>query len=345
MNVSLVFFGEPFLFSFAIASLLCFVIILLTKNISWRDNRISQRHVHKKRISRFGGVAIIIAFISTLFLNENLFFNYVVWSIIIGGILIMILGIIDDIKPLSWQSQLFSQVVIVLLVFILGIRTEFITNPFGGVIWLIHDNMPFLSLLFMLIWMLIIMNAINWCDGIDGLAGGVVIIAACTLLVISLQPHINQPPIAIISIILVGSVFGFLIFNLPTAKIFAGSSGSFFMGFVISLIAIAAGAKIGTTLLVLAVPLMDLIWVIFSRLREGKSLFRADNRHLHHRLLERGWNVKHILIIYYSLTIFCAIIAIFTQSIGKLVSLLLFCLMILIFFIIFSYDGKEKKFT
>jgi len=344
MTSPILFYGQPFLVSFVITSILCFVVIRLFQRCSFNKYRNSDRHIHKKNVLRFGGFAMITAFVITLLLNQYLFFDYIIWSMIIGSILILLFGILDDIKPLSWRSQIFSQIVIILFIFIMGVRVEFITNPFGGVIWLIFDNMPIVSLIFMLVWMLVIMNAINWCDGIDGLAAGVVSIATITLLIISLQPNVMQPPIAIIAAILAGSCVGFLIFNLPPAKIFAGSSGAFFMGYVIALLAIAAGAKIGTTLLVLVVPLVDALWVVGYRIRHGKSIFRGDKEHLHHRLLSRGWSIRNILFFYYGVTIFCAIIAITTQTIEKLIALIVLCIFIFIFFIILSHDQKKKKF-
>ncbi len=345
MIASILFYGQPFLIGFGVASVLCLLFIFLFRIAPLRNNRVGARHIHKKNISRFGGLAIITAFILSLLWNEYLFFDHIVWAMIVGGLLILLFGIIDDLKPLSWQTQIFSQVSIILVVFIIGVRTEFITNPFGGVVWLVHDNMLIFSLLFMLVWMLVIMNAINWCDGIDGLAGGVVVIAALTLFIISLQPHVMQPPIAIMAIILVGSVAGFLIFNLPPAKIFAGSSGAFFMGYALSLMAIAAGAKIGTALLVLSVPLVDALWVVWHRARSGKSIFHGDKEHLHHRLLDRGWSVWQILFLYYGVTILSAIIAVTTQTTSKVIALIIFCSMIVLFFIALSYDGKKKLFS
>jgi UDP-GlcNAc:undecaprenyl-phosphate GlcNAc-1-phosphate transferase len=339
----ILFYGQPFILGFGIASILCFLFIKTFQYLPIKDNRKNSRHIHKKNISRFGGLAIITAFILTLLWNEYIFFDHIVWSMIVGGVIILFFGIVDDIKPLSWQTQIFSQVAIVLLIFIMGVRTEFITNPFGGVIWLVTGDTSIWSLGFMLIWMLVIMNAVNWSDGIDGLAGGVVVIAAITLFIISLQPHVMQPPIAIMSIILAGSVLGFLIFNLPPAKIFAGSSGAFFMGYAIALLAIAAGAKIGTALLVLAVPLVDAIWVVWHRMRSGDSIFHSDKRHLHHRLLDRGWSVRQVLVLYYGVTIASACIAIATQTIGKLIALFVFCVMITVFFIVLSYGEKTKQ--
>ncbi len=337
------FYGLPFLISLSIASILCYVFVRVQSSFTFRDKRCGKRHIHKRHTSRFGGIAIIISFITTLVINEHLFFDHIIWSMIVGGIIILIVGVVDDIWIISWKSQIFAQIVVILLVFIIGIRIEFVTNPFGGVIWFIYNNVPLISLIFTLVWIGIIMNAINWCDGIDGLAGGVVFIAAITLFIISLQPHVAQPPIAIISIIFAGSVAGFLIFNFPMAKIFAGSSGSFFMGFVIALIAIGAGAKIGTTLLVLSVPLIDAIWVVGNRFRNHDSLFHGNKKHLHHKLLECGWSTWNILILYYIITILCAIVAIMTHDIGKFIALVIFCGIIFIFLMMLSYKSKINR--
>jgi len=115
------------------------------------------------------------------------------------------------------------------------------------------------------------------------------------------------------------------------------------MGYAIALLAIAAGAKIGTALLVLAVPLVDAIWVVWHRVRNGESIFRSDKQHLHHRLLDRGWGVRQILMLYYSVTMFSAGIAIATQTIGKLIALIVFCIMIIVFFLFLSYDTNKKQ--
>ncbi len=342
--VNSLFYVKPFLLSLSISVILCFCIIIISRKWNCRDGRNGQKQIHEKNISRFGGIAVIMAFVSALYFNQYLIFDKLVWAMIIGSILILFVGIFDDVRPLSWKSQLFFQVMLVLVVFIFGIRIEYITNPIGGLLWLVNGDFIMLSFVFMLVWMIFIMNAINWSDGIDGLSGGVVSISAFTLFVISLQPEVMQPPIAIISVVLAGSVMGFLIFNFPRAKIFIGSSGAFFMGFILALSAIAAGAKIGTTLLVLAVPLVDALWVIICRVRDGRSIFRGgDREHAHYKLLERGWSVKKILLLYYSATILSALAAVTTQAINKLMVFVVLFFALVTFFVILSYDNKRPK--
>ena len=343
MQEHTLFYVQPFVVSMCISAVLCFVIIKICEKIRVRDQRINERHIHNSAISRFGGTAIIIAFVLTLILNKYLVFDQLIWAIICGGGIIFAVGVMDDLRPLSWKSQIFFQMVLVLTVFIFGIRVMYVTNPLGGIFLLAHNDFFLPSLVFMLIWMVLIMNAVNWADGVDGLSGGVVLIAAIALFMISLEPPVFQPPIAIIAMVLAGSVAGFLAFNFPQARIFAGSSGAFFMGFVLAVLAIAAGAKIGTTVLVLGVPLLDSLWVIFCRLRAGRSIFYGDHEHLHYKLLHRGWSVKKILALYYSVTILCAFTAIATKSFNKFVVFVSFCFVVIIFFIVLSYGKTEKK--
>lgn len=343
MHLDAFFYVLPFLYSVFISVVISYGCIVLYKKLKLHDRRSGQRHIHKKNISRFGGVAIVTAFIVSLYINTALVFDDALWAIVIGSSAILFFGILDDLRPVSWKSQMFFQIALVLLTFICGVQISYISNPFGGVFWLITDNMPFFSILFMMVWMMFIMNAINWCDGIDGLASGVVLIAAITLFIIALEPQVMQPPIAIMSIILAGSVLGFLFFNFPPANIFAGSSGSFFMGYVIAILAIVAGAKIGATLLVLAVPLIDAVWVIINRMRRGSSIFNGDREHLHHRLLDLGWSVRKVLFLYYGVTIFCAIAAVMTQSINKLLVFVFLSIGIILFFILLSYERQEAR--
>lgn len=345
MQYDALFYVQPFIYAIGIAIALCFMIIVVSKKMMFHDVRNDARHIHTQRVSRFGGIAVILAFMGALIFNPHLIFDRTVWAMFIGGGAILLFGVIDDVKPLSWQSQLFFQVVIVLITFIFGIQIAYIINPFGGSVWLISDKMPVIGLLFMMAWMIFIMNAVNWCDGIDGLAGGVIFIAAMTLFILSLEPQVMQPPIAIIAIALAGSVLGFLLFNFPSARIFAGSSGAFFMGYIVALLAIAAGAKIGTTLLVLAVPLVDAAWVIGNRVHTGRSIFHGDKEHLHHRLLDRGWSIKKILFSYYGITIMCSCAAVLTQSLNKLFMFVGFCTIIIVFFVMVSYERTKTSFV
>ena len=188
-----------------------------------------------------------------------------------------------------------------------------------------HNYAGFIAgLIVVAIWAVLLMNSMNWIDGIDGISSGISLIGGATIFFLSLRPEVNQPPIGIISAVFIGGLLAFLLFNFYPAKILAGTSGSMFMGFVLAILAIFAGAKIATTLLVMAVPIVDALWVIGERFQSKKSIFSADRRHLHYRLLEFGWSPKKICIFYYVITGLIAVLALNTRAVGKTITFVLF---------------------
>lgn len=334
------FYGLPFVSSFFISMSFCFVLVYFSKKRNCENVRKSLRHIHdNKKISRLGGAAIIFSFVLTLFFNSNIVFDHLTLVMLIGLMTIFILGVLDDVWELNWKIQLFFQVIIIFSIFYYGIQIEFITNPFGG---LILFNL-LTSFIFTLIWMLVIINAVNWSDGIDGLMGGIIFFASVALFFLSLRPDVNQPPLAIISVVLAGSILGFLIFNFPPAKIFAGTGGSFFTGFLIAVLAIFAGAKIGTTLLVLIIPLTDALFVVWQRFKNKQSLFKADMRHLHHQLIQLGWSQRKIIILYYFITAIGVVVALSTSSVSKFFAFLLFFAVVFTFCFVVSTLVKKSK--
>ena len=327
----------PFLVSFSIAVLLLAVIVgfLKTKN---SNKRISLRHIHKPGVSRFGGVSIILSFITALLLDEKLVISNQLIGIIIVSLAILIVGIFDDLKQISWEKQLIFQIIVASFVFAIGIRLEYITNPFGGILLFNQSFGYIINFLIVTFWLLLIINAMNWVDGIDGVSGGISMIGVLTIFLVSLRPEVNQPPVAIISAALIGSILAFVIFNFNPAKIMAGTSGSVFMGFILAILALFAGAKIATTLLVLAVPVVDALWVIGERFRQHRSPFKADRRHLHYRLLELGWSQKKICIFYWSITTLIAILALSSSAMEKVI---LFGFIIFVMFFIYGQVSKK----
>ena len=292
----------------------------------------------KKLSARFGGTALICAFLATLFVSQDLHRSDAIWGLIIGSVLILIVGLVDDVKPLSWRTQLFCQIGIVLAVFAIGVRVEAVTNPFGGIV-----ELPLVAaLVFSVVWFVLIMNAVNWIDGVDGLSGGVLLIAGLTVFLLALLPEVNQPPVGVITAALIGAIAGFLLFNVHPAKIIAGTSGSFFMGFALAVLGIFAGAKIATTLLVLAIPLTDALWVVWERFRSGSSIFSGDRRHLHHKLRDLGYSVPTITALYYGVTIAIAFVALNTRQIGKLYTIIAVFALLLTFVWFVARRHKTK---
>lgn len=315
---------SPFVISFLIAAgSACLILFLCSKLEFLKSSIKSWKGNNSKKICRMGGAAIIIGFAATLFLDGNLIISEKLRGIIIVSCLILVFGIVDDFLQLDWKTQFIFQISIAILVFIFGVRVEYITNPTGGLIFLNVGKYLIPSFMFVVVWIVLLINSMNWVDGIDGLSGGVTLIGVLTIFFLSLKPEVNQPPVGIITMALAGSILGFLIFNFYPSKILAGTSGSMFFGFILATLAIFAGTKIATALLVMAVPIIDALWVIGERIRSGNSVFKSDNRHLHYKLLEIGWSPKKISLFFYGITFLIAIIAVNTRATGKMITLVL----------------------
>jgi UDP-GlcNAc:undecaprenyl-phosphate/decaprenyl-phosphate GlcNAc-1-phosphate transferase len=319
---------QLYLFPFFLSLVLSVAIISILLWLSKKFPRLipkgkAHRHIHKKGIPRFGGAAIVLAFVLTLFTDRALFISQPLWGIIIACLFILFIGLWDDFRELNWRNQLFFQVAIAIFIFILGVRVEYVTNPAGGLVFLNVGQYLLPSLAFVIAWILLLINSANCIDGIDGLSGGITLIGALTIFFLSLKPEVNQPPVGIIAASLAGAVLGFLIFNFHPAKIFAGTSGSWFMGFALGVLAIFAGTKIATALLVMAIPIIDVLWVAKERIVSGVSIFDPDNRHLHFKLMKLGWSQRKITLFFYAVTILIAAIALNTRAIGKLITIIL----------------------
>jgi len=334
---------SPFVKSFLLAVILEIILIAVSKRMSGK-NRKEKRHIHGKNISRLGGAGIILAFLLTILFDVNLFISIQILGIIWVSLFILFIGLIDDYRELSWKQQLFLQICAVIFIFVLGIKMEFITDPFSGRL-IVFNSFFLISVSFVIstIWILLMINSVNWLDGIDGLSGGVVLMGCLVIFLLSLKPEVNQPPIGVITMALAGSVFGFLIFNFYPAKIMAGTSGSFFMGFILAVLAIFAGTKIATTLMVMAVPIFDFFWVIGERMISGKSVFEPDQSHLHYKLSRLGWSPKKIAFLFYGVTLAIGIISLNTRVIGKLIVIFLTVVFLTVFFWIINQKIKEKE--
>ncbi|HHE45878.1 MAG TPA: undecaprenyl/decaprenyl-phosphate alpha-N-acetylglucosaminyl 1-phosphate transferase, partial [Candidatus Moranbacteria bacterium] len=163
----------PFLSAFFLTIILIEGFIWIAKKIRWQG-RNSLRHIHRRNASRVGGLAMILAFNAIIFLNKDLVLTPEIYGFMLGAIVLLAIGFWDDVKEIYWKIQLFFQISLAILVFILGIRIYYITNPLtGGIINLDNGIGVIFSIGLVIFWILTIMNAINWLDGIDGTAGGV----------------------------------------------------------------------------------------------------------------------------------------------------------------------------
>jgi len=276
----------------------------------------NERKVHQRPMVRLGGISIFAGTVCALIIIWRLggFFalpvdmEWGIWGVTLGGCAFFLIGLADDLFNLTPLSRLIMQIIIATICWFMGVKIEFLSIPFDGLI-----QMGWLSLPATVIWLVGMANAINWIDGLDGLAAGVSGIAAVVMLIVTL--FMDQNAAALIAAALAGGALGFLRYNFNPAQIFMGDGGSYFMGFtlagiaVIGLVKTTAVTAVLLPYLILAVPLLDMSAVIISRLKHGKSPFTADKRHLHHRLLQAGISQKMTVVFIYALTLWVGSLA------------------------------------
>ncbi len=279
------------------------------------------RKIHTGEISRLGGVAIWISVMLTFLILVVLSYypkGMGLSGIIVGGSLMFLLGLVDDIYGLDAKFKLFIQIAIATVLILLGVRIDILYNPFGDSIYLGFWSYP-ISLL----WIVGISNAMNFIDGIDGLAGSIVVIASCAIALISL---ILDPPSAIsalVAFILLGAMLSFLTYNYNPAKIFMGDSGALFAGFMLATLSITGISKNPTSfmylpLLILIVPILDVAFSSIRRILKGKSPFVADAEHIHHQLLHLGYSQDMTVVTLSSIALVASIVAFaFAGSLNK----------------------------
>ena len=256
----------------------------------------NERKIHKLPISRLGGIAIWTSVMLTFLVLVMLsYYPYgsLLSGILLGGSLMFLLGLVDDVYNLDAKFKLIIQLSIATIVYLLGVQIDTIFNPFGGGI----IQLGVLSYPITILWIVGISNAVNFIDGVDGLAGSVISVSAITLALIAVTITPAQPITALMAFILAGSMLAFLTFNFNPAKIFMGDSGALFSGFLLATLSIAGvmkGAALAVLLpfLVLAVPIIDITYSSLRRIMKGKSPFVADAEHIHHKLLRAGFSQK-----------------------------------------------------
>ena len=216
-------------------------------------------------------------------------------GVYIGVVLITGIGLVDDLFGMRPALKLAGQTAVALTAVSLGVRISVISNPFGGVIELdiaVGGAMT-------VFWLVGMMNAVNLLDGLDGLAPGVVLVSAVILAVLSSQ--LGNEPLLLFGLALAGAIAGFLPLNAYRARLILGDSGSNVLGFLIGCMAVLGQAKIGTTLLVLGIPILDVAWTLIRRRLSGRSITARDTEHLHHRLLQFGLSKYQVTMVYVAL--------------------------------------------
>ena len=297
------------------------------------DEPDSGRRIHVRPIPRAGGLAVVTAFVVVglialllqwrleLFttgpqwlLDRRLLAEPEVIAVFGGAVLAAVLGFIDDKWQIRARWQFIFQLALALFAIGLGLTIVEINNPLdflGGVLG--DDTLTFAGVgagIVTALWVVGMINSINFIDGLDGLSTGVTIIAAITLGFVSLgYESVYQPIVALICAVLAGALLGYLPWNFNPARIFIGTTGVMVVGYLLAVLAILGSAKIAVALLILGVPIIDTFWIITRRVLSGRSPFTPDRGHFHHRLLDLGLSHKGAVLLIYAVSIVLAVLS------------------------------------
>ncbi|MCD6310392.1 MAG: undecaprenyl/decaprenyl-phosphate alpha-N-acetylglucosaminyl 1-phosphate transferase, partial [Candidatus Eremiobacteraeota bacterium] len=266
------------------------------------------RKVHTRPIPRLGGTAIFFSFFTILFgiLAYLKFIKGIelkgienLTAIFISSSILFTIGLIDDFKGLTPRAKLAFQVIAALILIQQGIGITFLRQPSGGLVYL----PAWLAIVLSLLWLVIVTNALNLMDGLDGLLAGISVITGFIFLVASVIK--GQVLVALMMAIIMGTCLGFLKYNFNPARIFMGDSGSLFLGLLFATVAVMGGLKSTATIslifpvLIMAVPLLDTTLAIFRRIKKRRPIFQADKEHIHHQLLSHGWSQAGAVLLIY----------------------------------------------
>jgi UDP-GlcNAc:undecaprenyl-phosphate/decaprenyl-phosphate GlcNAc-1-phosphate transferase len=310
-----------FLATFLIALILTILLTPMVRSFAPEIGAVdkpAERKVHTHNTPRTGGIAIFFGFsVAVLFglligAEHGIKINpHPILGILLGGSLVLLVGLADDMGRLKPLTKLIWQFAAAAVTVYFGVQITFVTNLMVNGI----SPLGLIAIPLTLIWLVGMTNAVNLIDGLDGLASGVVLIAAATLFIVALRTH--QSGAALLMLAVAGSALGFLRYNFFPASIFLGDSGSYFLGYILAGSAIIGVFK--TTLVValflplviLAVPIFDTAFAIFRRLKSHKSLFAADNKHIHHLLLRAGLSQREAVLSIYVACCLLGVLALF----------------------------------
>lgn len=305
--------------AFVIALILAYAATPLTIRLAFKINALDipkdARRMHKKPTPRIGGIAIIYGFLISVFCFASFVINgkpnMSLIGILTGGILIAVLGFLDDLKPKKAILKFGIQIIAAAIPVICGVRVIAVTNPFTDMMIRVPEWLSFGG---SVLWIVGVTNAVNLIDGLDGLAAGVSTIASVALLSILLMQHNADATMTILTAALAGSCFGFLPFNFNPAKTFMGDVGATFLGFILGCSSIQGPYKTYVSFiipfLIIGLPIFDTAFAILRRVIKGQGIMTPDRGHMHHRLIDNGFSHKTTVIILYALSIVLAVSAI-----------------------------------
>lgn len=321
-----------------------------------RGEKTLEQKIHNRTLPRLGGLAVLLPFL--LIFTTSVDLTTQMWGIIVGVLILMISGAVDDKFDLSSKQQFFFQILASVITVIAGTSITFIQvmgveidlNLYSREFFLgdLIYNFVFPADLFTVFWIVTIINALNWVFGIDALGEGITIITSITIMFIAVKT--GRPELAILPAALAASMMGYFPYNYPPSKIISGTIGTSSYGYLVAVLATISGAKISTAILLLTLPLFDMFWVIIYRLTHFKNVpllkrpFQSGRIHLHHRLMNAGYTMKETLVIETAVMGVIAVFAYYLAGFGaKLLSISV--LMAIIFFIasITVLSSRKKR--
>ena len=328
------------------AAVLSFAVTPLVKRLAQKvgamDGPTDSRRMHHHPIPRMGGLAIFIAFLASVLIFAYPEIDREIRGILLGAVIIVILGVLDDIITLHAGLKFVVQILAAVLVVLHGCRIE----HFMGL-----HLADWLSYPVSVVWIVAITNAVNFIDGLDGLAAGVSAISAGAMLVVALL--VGDFMSAVMLAAIVGACVGFIPYNFNPAKIFMGDTGSTFLGFMLSTISIYGLFKMyaiisfAVPFLVLGLPIFDICFAVVRRVSHGQSPMHADRGHVHHRLIDMGFSQKQAVAISYMLSAILGMAAVVLTNDGETQALIFLAAVVVVgaigFWVIFGHKPKEEK--
>jgi UDP-GlcNAc:undecaprenyl-phosphate GlcNAc-1-phosphate transferase len=287
------------------------------------------RRRHKGTVSRLGGVAVFVAFVAAVGLAQQRSILTAGYSasdtlrlkgLVIGGAMAFVFGLLDDRYDLPPWLQFVLQFALSLVALATLLWLERFTLPFFGTVAL--NSYPWGAWIYVpltTLWVMGMINTVNWLDGLDGLAAGVGAIL-CAVLAIHMH-RAGQPSVALLPVALMGALLGFLPYNLAPASVFLGSAGAFLLGYALASLGLIAGGRTATVLMVMGLPIVDVAWQIFDRIRHNRSPVQGDRGHLHFRLHDLGLSKRTIVTLYWGFCALFGVLALIVAPWQKLVAL------------------------
>ena len=337
---------------FSLAFIIALALTPVAKSIAYKTAAIDvpkdKRRVHKEPTPRLGGLAIYYGFLISILIFSKIDKQLI--GILAGSLLIVVVGIIDDVKQIRASIKLVVQIVAALIVAFCNVRISAISMPValvdGGILSLGVFSIPITVL-----WIVGATNAVNLIDGLDGLAAGICSIATFSLFFIAILA--GEASVAVLAAALAGSCLGFLPYNFNPAKIFMGDTGSTFLGYMLSIICIQGLFKGYVVIsfivpfLILGLPLFDTTFAILRRIKNKKPIMSPDRGHLHHRLMDMGLSQKQTVAILYVIAMILGLSAVMVVGQGAYTALILVaCALLFTFFsgkIIFNHHNSTEK--